>query len=125
MNALREAMQAGLIASCHDLSEGGLGVAVCEMLLGGDIGASIDLAGVNPEMRSDYKLFSESNTRWVVEVWRDERRRFEDWLKERSVYVTKIGETGGEKRVGICDRNKELVEISLEEVREAWSGKFR
>ena len=125
MNALREAMQAGLIASCHDLSEGGLGVAVCEMLLGGDIGASIDLAGVNPELRSDYKLFSESNTRWVVEVWRDERRRFEDLIKERKVYVTKIGETVGEKRIGVYDRNKELVNLSLDDVREAWSGKLR
>ena len=125
MGALRGAMQAGLIASCHDLSEGGLGVAVCEMLLGGDIGASIDLAGVNPELRSDYKLFSESNTRWVVEVWKEEAERFEDLIKERSVYVSKIGETVGEKRVGICDKNKELVNLSLEEVREAWSGKLR
>ena len=125
MNALREAMQAGVIASCHDLSEGGLGVAVCEMLLGGDIGASIDLAGVNPELRSDYKLFSESNTRWVVEVWKEEAERFEDLIKERSVYVSKIGETVGEKRIGICDRNKELMNLSLEEVREAWSGKLR
>ena len=124
MNALREAMQAGLIASCHDISEGGLAIAVCEMLIGGDIGASIDLAGVNPGMRSDYKLFSESNTRWVVEVWREEKRRFEDLMKERSVYVSKIGETVGEKKVGICDGNKELVEISLEEVREAWGGKL-
>ncbi len=124
MNALREAMHAGLIASCHDLSEGGLGVAVCEMLLGGDIGASIDVAGVNPELRSDYKLFSESNTRWVVEVWKEEKRRFEDLIKERKVYVTKIGETVGEKRIGVCDRNKELVDLALEEVREAWSGKL-
>jgi hypothetical protein len=30
----------------------------------------------------------------------------------------------GEKRVGVYDRNKELVNLSLEEVREAWSGKF-
>ena len=127
MNALREAMQAGLIASCHDLSEGGLGVAVCEMLLGGDIGASIDLAGVNPELRSDYKLFSESNTRWVVEVWREEKGRFEDLIKNKHerVRITKIGETIGEKKVGICDKNKELVNLSLDDMREAWSGKLR
>ena len=125
MNALREAMQAGLIASCHDISEGGLAIAVCEMLIGGDIGASIDLAGVNPGMRSDYKLFSESNTRWVVEVWKEEAERFEDLMKERSVYVSKIGETVGEKKAGICDGNKELVEISLDDVREAWGGKLR
>ncbi len=125
MNALREAMQAGLIASCHDLSEGGLAIAVCEMLIGGDIGASIDIADVNPELRSDYKLFSESNTRWVVEVWREEARRFEELMNKRGVCIIEMGETMDEKRVGIYDGNKELVNLSLEEVREAWSGKIR
>jgi len=125
MDALREAMKAGLIASCHDISEGGLAVAVCEMLLGGDIGASIDVAGVNSELRSDFKLFSESNTRWAVEVWREEEGRFEELMKEREVYAAKIGETVGEKRVGVGDGGKELLNVSLEEVREAWSEKFR
>jgi phosphoribosylformylglycinamidine synthase len=88
--------------------------------------ASIDLAGVNPELRSDYKLFSESNTRWVVEVWKEEAERFVDLIKNKHerVRITKIGETIGEKRVGVCDRNKELVDLALEEVREAWSGTF-
>ena len=125
MDALREVMKAGLIASCHDLSEGGLAVAVCEMLMGGDIGASIDIVGVNQGMRSDYKLFSESNSRWVVEVWSEEKGRFEELMKERKVYAAKIGETVGEKRIGVYDRNKELVHLALEEVREAWSDKFR
>ena len=120
MKALRDAMDLRLIASCHDLSEGGLAVAVCEMLLGGDIGASIDIRGMNPELRSDYKLFSESNSRWVVEVWKEEKRRFEDILKRREVYATKLGETVGEKRVCIYNRNKELVDLALEEVRGAW-----
>jgi phosphoribosylformylglycinamidine synthase II len=125
MEGLREVIKEGLTASCHDISEGGLAVVVCEMLIGGDIGASIDIAGVNPELRSDYKLFSESNTRWVVEVWREEARRFEDLMKERKVYATRLGETVREKRIGVYDREKELVNVSLEEVRNAWSGKFR
>jgi len=120
--ALRAAMKAGLIASCHDISEGGLAVAVCEMLIGGDIGASIDVSGVNPELRSDYKLFSESNTRWVVEVWSEEKRRFEELMNKRGVFIIEIGETVDEKRVIISRGNKELVNLSLEEVRNAWSG---
>ncbi len=120
MDALRDAMDAGLIASCHDVSEGGLAVAVCEMLIGGNIGASIDIRGMNPELRIDYKMFSESNSRWVVEVWKEGKRRFEDLLKGRKVYVTKLGETVGEKRVGIYDGSMELVNLSLEEVRGAW-----
>ncbi|MCW3130286.1 MAG: phosphoribosylformylglycinamidine synthase subunit PurL [Methanophagales archaeon] len=120
MEALRDAMDEGLIASCHDVSEGGLAVAVCEMLIGGDIGASIDIRGMRPELRSDYKLFSESNSRWVVEVWKEERKRFEDLLKRRKVYVTKLGETVGEKRIWIYNGNRELVDLPLEAVRKAW-----
>ena len=123
MESLREAMKIGLIASCHDVSEGGLAVAVCEMLLGGDIGASINIADVNPELRSDYKLFSESNSRWVVEVCRGEAaEKFEELMRKQRVCISNIGETLGEKRIGIQDKNKELVNLPLEEVREAWLG---
>jgi phosphoribosylformylglycinamidine synthase len=95
MESLREAMKKGLIASCHDVSEGGLAVAICEMLLGGDIGASIDVASVNPKLRSDYKLFSESNTRWVVEVCRGEAAgRFEELMNTRGVCICNIGRIG-------------------------------
>ena len=124
MEVLREAMKEGLIASCHDISGGGLAVAVCEMLIGGDIGASIDITGLNLELRSDYKLFSESNSRWVVEVWAEEKERFEAVMDERKVYVREIGETVGEKRVVISDKSKELVNLSLEEVRTSWLSSF-
>jgi len=124
MEALREAMKAGFIASCHDLSEGGLAVAVCEMVLGGDIGAALDISSVNPTMRSDYALFSESNTRWVVEVWREETRRFEELMNTRGICIARIGETMGEKRVLMRDGGKQLVDIALEDVRKAWTGKI-
>ena len=130
MAALREAMTAGLIASCHDISEGGLAVAICEMLMGGDLGAEIEIAGVNvnPGLRSDYKLFSESNTRWIVEVWRDERERFEMLMRNRGVgvgagaEVTKIGETKNDDVVIIRDGGKKLIEEPLAELRAIWRG---
>ena len=123
MEALREAMKTGgLIASCHDVSEGGLAVAVCEMVIGGDRGASIDITGVNPRMRPDYALFSESNSRWVVEVRRGGARRFEELMNARGVFIQNIGETVGDNRITIRDRHEELVNLSLGEVRAAWSG---
>ncbi len=122
MDALLSTMRNGLIASCHDVSEGGLAVAVCEMLIGGDIGATIDIAGISPKtnLRGDYKMFSESNTRWVVEVWREESPKFEAMMKEQ--HVVKIGETEEGKRVVMSDAKKELVNLSLAEIRKAWSG---
>ena len=69
MEALLKANDQKLILSCHDCSEGGLSVALSEMLMAGGFGAELslnELAG-NAE-RVDYKLFSESNGRWIVEV---------------------------------------------------------
>jgi phosphoribosylformylglycinamidine synthase II len=123
IDALREAMKTGSIASCHDVSEGGLAVAVCEMVIGGDIGASLDIARVNPEIRHDFALFSESNSRWVVEVRQGEARRFEELMNTRGVFVRNLGETVDGKRLDIHDtKNKELVNLPLEEVRKAWLG---
>jgi len=120
MGALLGSMQEGHIASCHDVSEGGLAAAVCEMLIGGDIGARIDIAGVNTILRSDYKLFSESNTRWVVEVWAEDSQGFEALMAEQP--VIKIGETVAGQRVEVYDGKRELMNLSVDELRTAWRG---
>ncbi|KAF5437855.1 phosphoribosylformylglycinamidine synthase, partial [Candidatus Methanophagaceae archaeon] len=93
---------------------------VCEMLIGGDLGATIDIAGVNTKLRSDYKLFSESNTRWVVEVWQEEASKFEAVMAEQP--VIKIGEVVDAKRVDVCDGDRALVDLSLGALRGAWRG---
>nr|AAU83705.1 phosphoribosylformylglycinamidine synthase II [uncultured archaeon GZfos33E1]QNO55897.1 phosphoribosylformylglycinamidine synthase subunit PurL [Methanosarcinales archaeon ANME-1 ERB7] len=122
MDALLDTMKAGLVASCHDISEGGLAVAVCEMSMGGDSGVYIDIGAVNPELRSDYKLFSESNTRWVVEVPRAELGRFEALMATHDVCIIEIGTVITDKRVSISDNGTELVDISIDAVRAAWGN---
>ncbi len=71
MEALSAAMDKGLVRACHDCSEGGLGVAIAEMAFAGGLGATIYLKSVprtGPIYRNDYILFSESNSRFLVEV---------------------------------------------------------
>jgi phosphoribosylformylglycinamidine synthase len=46
MKALGEAIRAGLVRACHDLSEGGLAVALAEMMLASDAGVALDLARI-------------------------------------------------------------------------------
>jgi len=61
----------GWIRSCHDLSEGGLAIALAECVLGGRYGATISLEEImhdSPELRWDEALFSESASRFVVSV---------------------------------------------------------
>ncbi len=62
---LHAAMQAGLIVSCHDVSEGGLAVALAEMCIAGRLGATIDDL---PHEDLVTALFSESAGRLIVEV---------------------------------------------------------
>jgi phosphoribosylformylglycinamidine synthase len=63
-------IRAGRLGAAHDLSEGGLLVAVCEMLFGpGRLGAAVDLSGLRSP-RLDALLFGESQGRVVVSVER-------------------------------------------------------
>lgn len=63
--SLHRAMRAGLIASCHDVSEGGLSVAIAEMCIASGLGATIDRL---PHDDVTAALFSESAGRLIVEV---------------------------------------------------------
>ncbi|MBN1255320.1 MAG: phosphoribosylformylglycinamidine synthase subunit PurL [Deltaproteobacteria bacterium] len=67
---LHTAIMDGLIASCHDCSDGGMGVALAESAFAGGFGMEVDLRNVPAEgiVRDDYLLFSESQSRFVVTV---------------------------------------------------------
>jgi phosphoribosylformylglycinamidine synthase len=71
--AVHEAIGAGLVAACHDVSEGGLAVAVAEMCIAAQLGARIDAL---PHADVATALYSESAGRLVVEVAPDDLRAF-------------------------------------------------
>jgi phosphoribosylformylglycinamidine synthase len=121
---LHEAMQQGLIRSCHDLSEGGLAVAVAEMAFAGGIGA--DLTGVCSSRLSDtVSLFAESTTRFVVEVVSANSAGFEKCLGD-DVPFTRIGTTCKEPRLRIAGRKGEwIVWEQLDALKEAWQKPLR
>ena len=73
---LHQALRSGRVLACHDLSEGGLAVALAEMAIAGRLGLSIDtLPGPDPVSA----LFSESSSRFVCEVAADDVA----WLAEQ------------------------------------------
>ena len=81
--ALSKAIAAGLVASCHDCSDGGLGVALAETSFAGGLGLATDLSRVPCEglQRNDDLLFSESQSRFVVTVSPLAKPSFERMLK--------------------------------------------
>jgi len=122
---LHEVIRQGLVRSCHDLSEGGLAVAVAEMAFAGGVGADITHlrsgSGVLPD---EVLLFSESATRFVVEVVPGNVSAFEACLG--GVPLARLGQTCKEPRLRIAGSEGEwIVWAALGELKEAWQKPLR
>lgn len=121
MKGILSAIGKEYIASCHDVSEGGIGVCLSEMIIGGDIGAIVDLSNVSKKLRSDFKLFSESNTRWILEVKKQSEKDFEEVLKKEDVPFIKIGKTKGKKLIINKGKNA-LINLDINTLRNIWKN---
>ncbi|NPA75978.1 MAG: phosphoribosylformylglycinamidine synthase subunit PurL [Euryarchaeota archaeon] len=115
---LLKAMSRGLVRACHDISHGGLAVALAEMSMGGDVGAEIDV-GAMQHMRSDFKLFSESPTRWICEVSPEHGEEFASLTG-----AVRIGTVSGDS-LRIRDGARWLFNVSVEKMRTVWRGALR
>jgi phosphoribosylformylglycinamidine synthase len=80
--AVHTAIRQGLVRACHDLSEGGLGVAAAEMAIAGGLGMAFDLRAVANDQitQNEIMLFSESPTRFLIEVRPSDAAAFEEAL---------------------------------------------
>jgi phosphoribosylformylglycinamidine synthase II len=127
MDTLSAAMEKGLVKACHDLSEGGIGVAAAEMAFAGGRGISLELAKVplgEPIARDDSILFSESNTRFLVEVAPDDKESFEKAMA--GVEFAEIGRiTADDKFEVYGTKGEKIVSLPLAELKEAWQKPLR
>ena len=102
---LHEVIREGLVESAHDCSEGGVGVALAEMVLASEWGIEASLEGPN-EVAA---LFAESNGRIILEVQPENV----DAILDR--FVTGIG------RIGRISKNHSLTIATSSHVH-SWSG---
>ena len=112
--ALHQAIKQGLILSCHDLSEGGLAVAAAEMAFAGGVGVELKLRN-----ESTVELFSESNTRFLVEVPQAQAATFASVLG--SLPNQLVGKTVPRNTVGFKTSGNSI-EASLQELKSAWQS---
>ncbi|BDZ70032.1 hypothetical protein GCM10025861_05490 [Methanobacterium petrolearium] len=112
----------GQVTAVHDLSAGGLGVALAEMAIKGDLGAGVDLSLVpgveglsTPEI-----LFSESHARYLVTVTKEASDDILNTLKEMNVPCAVIGIVGGDS-VKITGPEDEI-EVNVSELDQAYHG---
>ena len=123
--ALHRAIAAGLVASCHDCSDGGLGVALAETAFAGGLGLEIDLKAVPAEgiTRNDELLFSESQSRFVVTVSPGAREAFEALLAGPD--CARIGTVISEAALKVDGLGgKWIIEEALDALKAAWLKPF-
>ncbi|MHC4431228.1 MAG: phosphoribosylformylglycinamidine synthase subunit PurL [Planctomycetota bacterium] len=123
---ISEAIAAGLVASCHDCSEGGLAVALAEMAFAGGLGIEADLRGLPRSKdctRPDAQLFSESNSRYVVEV---EPERFDAFAKLMvGVPFGQIGRVTAEQTLVVrAEDGQTVVKADIAVLKQAWQKPF-
>jgi phosphoribosylformylglycinamidine synthase subunit PurL len=111
-----DAIRQGLVKSAHDLSEGGLGVALAESCFGNEIGATVSLES---DLRSDVLLFSESQSRILLSVAQEQTDAVLALAKERGVPAQVIGTTGG-KRLVVNVNGTEVIHAPLADLKAAW-----
>ncbi len=124
--ALFNATRTGLVTSIHDISDGGLAVTLAESVLGGRLGAEVEISRI-PTEREEEKhpailLFSESPSRFVVTVGEQNREEFEKLFAE--LPVSKIGRVTENNTLKIKEKNKILIEITVEEIEKIWKKRF-
>lgn len=119
---LSEAIRKGLVRSCHDCSEGGLAVALAEMAFAGGLGINADLRGLPTTedcVRTDAQLFSESNSRYIVEVAPSHFHEFASLMSD--VPFGQIGEVTHTDRLTIRSRKQQVVvDCDLASLKQAW-----
>ena len=111
--AVLEAIRSGLVQSAHDLSEGGLAVALAECAIGSrGLGAAIELDG-NPVSA----LFSESQSRFLLSVKKENSSRFESLTGARL-----IGAVTEEPVLKISVNGETVIGEKMEKLESAWRG---
>ncbi|MCX5715195.1 MAG: AIR synthase-related protein, partial [Candidatus Omnitrophica bacterium] len=125
--ALSKASASGLIRAMHDCSEGGIGVAAAEMAFSGGLGMELFLSEIPyaaAARRDDFILFSESNSRFVVEVEKKDQKKFENLLKDISFGLAGCVSANKEFKVYGLD-GKACVKADIADLKEAWQKPLR
>ena len=125
-NTLYRAIKSGLISSCHDLSDGGLGAAIAESALGGRLGASVFLDGIpgeNTDKMENYRLlFCESPSRFLISIDRSKVSDFNILFK--NLPFSKIGTVSSDSKVIVRRKGVKVLSITVDEIERAFKSAF-
>lgn len=118
--AVHAAIQAGLVCACHDLSEGGLAVALAEMSFAGNLGLNVDLATarIQSGLSATELLFAESNSRFIVEIVAGREGEFSELMRGIDHWL--LGQVTDSDECLMRDGSDILVQRGWQELFQAW-----
>ena len=124
LNKIYNVIKKGYVNSIHDCSEGGIGVALAEMSIGGRLGATLNIENINKEgnLRIDELLFSESNSRFIVEIPERKKKMFEKVIQ--GIPFAQIGNVENSGKLMIFKKKREIAELKINKMVSNWKQRI-
>lgn len=113
-----QAIRAGLVQSAHDLSDGGLAVALAECAITGNVGAKVAWTGT---LRADQALFSESQSRILLSAQAEHLSALVELATTNGVTAIALGTVGGD-RLQLQYNENSIIDLELTQMSEIWKG---
>jgi phosphoribosylformylglycinamidine synthase len=122
---VHRAISQGSVAAIHDCSEGGIGVTLAEMTIGGGRGAEINISSIptSGTLRADELLFSESNSRFIAEICHTKEAAFKKAMG--SVPHARIGSVNASGKLTIRKGKKLVSMIEIGRMARRWKKRIR
>ena len=117
--SLSTAINTGLVKTAHDCSEGGIGVTLAEMCIGGRIGATIDLDG-SGDCPLWARLWGESLGRIVVAISPEHEAKFLESMSGST--TTYLGVVEDTDTLTILDGFESLINVQVSDMVQSWQG---
>jgi phosphoribosylformylglycinamidine synthase II len=114
------AIRSGFLKSAHDISEGGLAVALAECCMEKEMGVEVQ---IKSNFRSDVVLFSESQSRFIVSCSRVKLAELQRLMSWQEIPYEILGIVKG-ARLRINVNNKNIIDMDVKEMKKAWRGAF-
>ena len=115
--AITDCIDDKLIESCHDISDGGIAVALCEMTFENNIGCSITIPGT---LSVEKLLFSETGG-FIIEVEDSKTENVNEIFNNHNINLELIGETCKDQRLVVND----AINMEVEEIKSLWTNGLR
>ena len=112
------------VRACHDISQGGLAVSLAEMCFARGFGAQLSFAdeAVDTHPKIVSELFSETNSRFLMEVENGEQDKFEKML--RGFPYTRLGVVTKDRIQMSSESGKRFADVSTQDCFLAWKSTF-